>query len=599
MGKNGIGAFFQSDAKFGVQDITATLNGDVYGGAVYGIGVLIDGGHVNTINLHGLTTAASLLAIEGTGGDDTINSYVGVYGDVDLGTGSNAFNNFEHSTFTTLDYVRLNGGLLTNMGTITPGGANAVQGTRLAGDYLQGAGGTYDFDLDLKFTGKAGEADRLAATGKAQLNGQYVLNIMDPDHALPGGHAATIISADSGLTASNLNLVAPASLVARFDLIQLSHELDIHYGIDFSPDDIGLNPNQRAVGDHINAIQTAGSPAFGPIAAQLFFVSSPAILKADYNSFMPEAYADQIAAAYLATERFSDSMMSCPLASGRVHFNDRGCVWTRATGTWLGLKATPNNQGFTEQSAGVAGGVEARVTDHLRLGYALSAETVTGGMGLRSDAHGGRYQGGVVAKGAWGDGWGVDLAAAFGTEKLSTSRTVLAPQQAFTAIGRQRVTWQAYTGRVSRTWKSNGVYAKPMFEVGYARVRNGALNETGAGPLSLTAPAQTQTETRISPKLELGAEGVHGQFAYRPYVRGGFTRVLDGDAPLFAAAFAGAPAGVGTFPAAAKLDRMTADAEAGVSVVGPNGASAKLGWFGQFGKRTNEQGLALKFTLPF
>ena len=137
------------------------------------------------------------------------------------------------------------------------------------------------------------------------------------------------------------------------------------------------------------------------------------------------------------------------------------------------------------------------------------------------------------------------------------------------------------------------------FEVGYARVRNGALNETGAGPLSLTAPAQTQTETRISPKLELGAEGVHGQFAYRPYVRGGFTRVLDGDAPLFAAAFAGAPAGVGTFPAAAKLDRMTADAEAGVSVVGPNGASAKLGWFGQFGKRTNEQGLALKFTLPF
>ena len=47
------------------------------------------------------------------------------------GTGSNAFNNLEHSTFTTLDYVRLNGGLLTNLGLVTPGGPNAVQTTAL------------------------------------------------------------------------------------------------------------------------------------------------------------------------------------------------------------------------------------------------------------------------------------------------------------------------------------------------------------------------------------------------------------------------------------------------------------------------------------
>ena len=282
---------------------------------------------------------------------------------------------------------------------------------------------------------------------------------------------------------------------------------------------------------------------------------------------MPEAYADQIAAAYLATERFSDSMMSCPLASDRVRFNDRGCVWSRATGTWLGLAATARNQGFTEQAAGVAGGAEARVTEHLRLGYALSAESVTGGMGLRSDAHGGRYQGGLVGKGEWGDGWGMDLAAAFGTEKLSTNRSVLTPQQAFSATGKQRVTWQSYTARVSRTWKFDQAYLKPMFEIAHAHVRNGPLAETGAGPLSLTAPAQTQSETRISPKLELGAEATQGAFAYRPYVRGGFTRVLDGDAPLFEAAFASAPAGVGTFPAAAKLDRLTADAEAGVCLL--------------------------------
>jgi hypothetical protein len=602
LGKNGIGAFFQSDGGTGDKNIDATLNGAVVGGDVYGLGVLIDGGVVNTINLNGLTTALSNLAIVGTTGDDTINSFVGVTGNVDLGSGANAFNNFEHSTFTTLDYVRLNGGLLTNLGLVTPGGTNFVQTTALDGSYLQGPGGAYNFDLDLKFTGKPGEADLMAATGTAQLQGKYVLNPMDPGDALPGSHVATIISADGGLSASNLELDAPASLVARFELIHNVQDLDIHYTIDFSPDDIGLNPNQVAVGDHINAIQTAGSPAFSPIAAQLFFVSDPGTLKAIYNSFSPEPYADQIAATYLASERFADSMMSCPLSSPQFHVRGDSCAWVKATGTWLGLSATANNQGFTEQAAGVAGGYEKQVGEHLKLGYALSAENVTGGMGLRSDASGGRYQGGLVAKGDW-SGWGLDLAAAYGTEKLQTSRTVLTPQQGYTAYGHQRLTWQAYTARLSHTWRYDGrsgsVYAKPMFEAGYAHVRNGPLAETGAGPLDLVSPAQTQTETRISPKLELGAETVSRGVSYRPYVRAGFTRVLDGDAPLFEAAFSSAPAGVGTFPGASKLDRTTADAEAGVTIVGSTGVSARLGWFGQFGKRTNEQGMALKVTLPF
>ncbi|HUC61033.1 MAG TPA: autotransporter outer membrane beta-barrel domain-containing protein, partial [Alphaproteobacteria bacterium] len=501
-----------------------------------------------------------------------------------------------------LDYVRLNGGPLNNYGTVSPGGWGVVQTTALDGAYVQTASGVYDFDLDLAHTGHAGEVDLLAATGTAQLQGSYVLNVLDPDDALPGSHVATIISAQGGLSASNLMLDAPSSVIARFELINNVQNLDIHYTINFAPTDIGLNLNQLAVGQHINAIQTAGSPAFGPIAGELFYVSSPDTLKAIYDSFSPETYADEIAAVDLATERFTDSMMSCPLSTDQFKVRGDSCAWAKATGTWLGLQATANNQAFDEQSAGVAGGYEKQVSGHIRLGYALSADNVTGGMGFRNDASGMRYQGGLVAKGDWAD-WGLDLAAAFGTEKLSTSRTVLTPQNAFTALGQQRMTWEAYTARFSRTWRYDGrfggLYAKPMFEVSDVRVRNGPLAETGAGPLDLDAPAQWQNEARISPKLELGAETLLGGFAYRPYVRGGFTRVLDGEEPLFDAAFASAPAGVPDFVTTAKLDRMTADAEAGLTIVGPGGASARLGWFGQFGKRTDEQGAALKFTLPF
>ena len=64
-------------------------------------------------------------------------------------------------------------------------------------------------------------------------------------------------------------------------------------------------------------------------------------------------------------------------------------------------------------------------------------------------------------------------------------------------------------------------------------------------------------------------------------------------------AFESAPPVSGSFDVAARLDKTTADAELGVSLVNAKGASAKLNWSGQFGDRLSNQSLAVKFSVPF
>jgi uncharacterized protein with beta-barrel porin domain len=142
--------------------------------------------------------------------------------------------------------------------------------------------------------------------------------------------------------------------------------VNLNYVVDFSP--AGFNQNLRAIGDHINAIQTAGSSAaFAPVTAELFFEPSKANLANYYASFSQEAYANQSAAQTFAIERFGDSLMSCPAQPGQ-DVADLGCVWFKAGVRNVTLEATREDMAFEEVSFGLSGGVERVVSEHWRLG---------------------------------------------------------------------------------------------------------------------------------------------------------------------------------------------------------------------------------------
>jgi hypothetical protein len=611
-GKNGIGAFFQSQAgdveasasvsrlsalaapTSSAQDIVATLNGDVHGGSVYGKGVLIDGGKDNVITLNGVVSAASNLAIVGTTGNDTIVSNVGVIGNIDLGTGTNAFHNTATSTLVSLDSVKLNGGLLTNDGTFTPGGNGLVQTTVVEGDFRQTATGTFLADLDLGKTGKGGEIDRLDVTGSLDLKGKFVLQIADPGHILPGDHTATILNGAGSIVSSGVQLVAPTSSIATFELKATADDLNLHYVVDFSPK--GFNANRTAIGDHINNIQLAGSSGgFAPVAAELFWEPSQGNLANYYDSFSPETYADQVAVTNFAISGFTDSMMTCPTAPGRDAADS--CVWTKAGGRQLKLGATAQDMGFEERATGLSGGFEDG-NDHWRFGAAASAEDLRTGISGRTQGSGERYQFGAVVKAIDGP---LTAALAFdaGVSSVETSRAVLLPSGLRMAEGKQNTGFKALTARVSYRLGDDKAYAKPIAELSHSAVTTHAFNEEGAGALNLVAPRQTDQATRVSVKVEVGGEFMQGVTAIRPYARLGASQTLSGRAPLFTAAFQSAPSASGQFSVAGRVDKTTADTELGVSIVSAKGASAKINWSGQFGDRVSNQGLSVKFSVPF
>jgi uncharacterized protein YhjY with autotransporter beta-barrel domain len=617
-GQNGIGAFFQSQAgdvpaagshslaapaalgaaatpTYAAADINATLNGDVHGGSVYGKGVFVDGGKNNVITLNGVVTADSNLAILATTGNDTIISNKGVIGNIDLGRGTNAFRNTATSTLLTLDYVKLNGGLLTNDGVLTPGGNGLVQVSSVEGDFKQTGTGVFLADLDLGKTGKAGEIDRLDITGSLDLKGKFVLQIADPGHILPGDHTAAILNGSGVVTATGLQLVAPVSSIAMFELKTTADDLNLHYVVDFSP--AGFNANRTSVGDHINNIQLAGSTnAFAPVAAELFWEPSQTKLADYYDSFSAETYAAQVAVTNFAIAGFTDSMMTCPTTPGQGEADS--CVWAKAGGRQLKLDPTAQDMAYKERSTGLSGGFENAIGPHWRFGAAASAESLRTGIPTRTQGDGDRYQFGAVVKAADGP---ATMAMAFtaGSSSVDTRRAVLLPSGLRMAEAKQRQTFQAITIRAGYRFGDDKAYAKPIAEINHARISTDAFAEKGAGALNLVAPKQADQSTRVSAKLEVGGEFMQGVTAIRPYARIGASHMLSGRAPQFTTAFESAAPVAGSFDVAGRLDKTTADAELGLSLVNAKGASARVNWTGQFGERVSNQALAVKFTLPF
>jgi len=148
-GMNSDGIHAQSVGIGGNGDISINIGGGtVQGGSGTGAGVNIDGGANNT-----LANASSVLALSGKAimagiGNDIVENYGTVTGNVDLGTGANAFNNNPGATFNSGAIVNLGeSNVLTNAGTLSPGGLGTALQTTLMGDLAQLESGILDIEI--------------------------------------------------------------------------------------------------------------------------------------------------------------------------------------------------------------------------------------------------------------------------------------------------------------------------------------------------------------------------------------------------------------------------------------------------------------------
>ena len=202
-GNGAIGIFAGSNSG----PITITINsGTVSGGSGQPGGPaasLLSGGTNNTLTNMGTLTALSGLAIvgkrlRGDTGNNTVNNSGTVIGNVILGSGTNAFNNMAGGFFNAGATVDLGAGnVLTNAGTLSPGGAGVIQTTALTGNLVQSATGRLLTDINIA----GATSDRINVSGTANLAGAVQLQVPNVTF---GPWQQTVLSAAGGTTNNGL-----------------------------------------------------------------------------------------------------------------------------------------------------------------------------------------------------------------------------------------------------------------------------------------------------------------------------------------------------------------------------------------------------------
>ena len=261
-----------------------------------------------------------------------------------------------------------------------------------------------------------GNADRINATGQAapQRHGGSEDRETRPQVFAGLSRGDHFERRWAGVTDKSLNLKAPASAVAKYEILYPNPEdVVLSYDIDFAGSNGGgVNRNQARLGDYINRFQIADSKTqLAPLVGYLFLLPTIEDLRTAYAMLTPEVYASNLASTLMAVDDFSQALMSCRQVSGEYHFVAQGeCGWMRVSGRTTSYDKSFQYSGFDEDVYQVAGGVQKSIGDDRFVGFGLSYESTDAQLSDLANVEGDRIQAGVVFKGRVG---GTTAAASF------------------------------------------------------------------------------------------------------------------------------------------------------------------------------------------
>jgi uncharacterized protein YhjY with autotransporter beta-barrel domain len=186
-----------SNSAFGNATVTISSNSIVQGGTGNSAGVRLMDGDTNTLQNYGLVTSLNGLGgtnLVGTGGSDIINNSGITVGSIDLGGGTNFFNNTTNGGVMAGSAIMLGGtNLFANAGILAFGDTNTITRTLLTGNFVQSSNGSTQVKL-----ASSTSYDALTTAGTAALDGN--LSVFRYTNYLPvRGVEFTV------LTASNIS----------------------------------------------------------------------------------------------------------------------------------------------------------------------------------------------------------------------------------------------------------------------------------------------------------------------------------------------------------------------------------------------------------
>ena len=578
------------------------LGGTVTGGSGLGAGVQFFDGANNTLNNHGTVMALSGTAILGGSGKEIVNNYGTIIGNVDLGAGANAFNNQVGGLFNSGTTVNLGAGnTLTNSGNLSPGGVGITPTTTtLTGNLIQTSTGTYTVDVNWT----APSADLIHVVGgTAQLAGTVVVNPINFPTTAGLHQQFTILHTDAPGDITN-NGITPVSTAAVSYLLLFPdlQDMVLDATINFAGVGLGgLNPNQTAIGENLNAIQLAGaSPAMSALTTALMTLPTQQSLANALDQLSPEIYNYDLIETLYASQQFSNDMMSCRVAgeNGAAFIREGQCIWGRARARFLDFDHTTNNIGADDTTGSFSAGAQVALASDWRLGFAagydkIELDTSTGATSDGDRANVGgvlKYNPGplLLAAGVTA-GWGF----------YDTTRTLSFGGFNAEATSNNDINYVSGQVHAAYLFSQSNWYLKPLVDAGVTELDLDGFTEHGGGGAALIVPGRSDTVFNVSPALEIGTEMRFDNVSvWRPFVRAGATW-QDTDSFVLNAGFFDAPQGVSPFTIRTKLDQVLADVGAGVDVINTAGAVLRVQYDGKFAQDTQQNSVSLKGSVPF
>jgi uncharacterized protein YhjY with autotransporter beta-barrel domain len=266
---NGVGAdgiYAQSgggsNSAFGNATVTISSNSIVQGGTGNGAGVRFMDGNTNTLQNYGLVTSLNGLTgtnLVGTVGSDIINNYGITVGSIDLGGGTNFFNNTTNGGVMAGSAIMLGGtNLFANAGILALGDTNTITRTLLTGNFVQSSNGSTQVKL-----GSPASYDALTIAGKATLDGN--LSVFRYTNYLPVRGAEFTVLTASNISGQYASLSDPylGNYAIRLKELYSATNLILQVVQD-SFMKFAFTGNQRSVAQNLNSFdgmgQTNGDP---------------------------------------------------------------------------------------------------------------------------------------------------------------------------------------------------------------------------------------------------------------------------------------------------------------------------------------------------
>ena len=525
--------------------------------------------------------------------DDIVTNAGLVSGLVDLGGGTNAFNNSAGGVFQTLGTVMVGAGnVLTNGGTVSPGGAGTIQTTALTGNFVQTAGGIFAVDVD----GGAASADRLNVSGTASLAGRVAL---DFTNLVTTQGVVTILSAAGGTTNNGVTTTGAPVVVDATLSYPNATDVVLTYAVDFTPASLaaGLTPNQATIGAGVNALFGAG--AGGTIATGLLGITELEAYKMALDRLQGEAFLDQVGKLFGSNHLFIQNLLSCPsrLDGAEVQVAGEECIWGRVEGRAVDTERTSSNVGGRETVWGFSGGFEAPIEENVRVGFSLALETSDAETNSGTFSDGTRVTAGAKIEKSFG-AWETSLGVFGGLAFYDTTRLIgiagVGP-----ALSDHEVGSLSSVARLSYSHEMGGVRIVPMLDLTATYVSFGGINETGAGAANLIVADSDEWIYSATPAIgALGTLVATEDYKVNVSARAGVS-LFSKSGFSSTARFAGAPAGTAGFTTTSGFDDVVGNFAAAVEWQASDNASIKVGYDGRVGDTFQSHGGFVRAVLPF